>query len=313
MNLLGSTRSLLLTGLADVWGAVREEARRPGERFGLQLMVVSAAMFALMAALAKKLLPTTPIQAIVLSRGVLMTTVFVALARRRGVAILGTRPGVLIFRGLLGYAALSCYFWSVRHLPLGDAVLLQYSHPVFVAAAAPFVLGERTGRWHWPLVASALAGVALIVGPSGTPRGAAFVGLAGSLMSGVAYLAVRNLSRTEHPLTILVWFPLASIPLSLLATIRAGSAAIPKDLTEVAGHLLVFATALVGQTTLTAGLARAGAARATAVTMTGPVFGLLFGWLMFGTIPAAASIAGTVLVIVSIVQLARDRPKPAVP
>jgi drug/metabolite transporter (DMT)-like permease len=304
MGWLKPTRSLLITGLADVWSAVREGPRRPGDGFGLQLMVVSAAAFALMAAFAKWLLPDTPTQAVVFSRGVLMTTVFVAAARLQRVRILGTRPGLLLLRGLLGYAALSCYFWSVQHLPLGDAVLLQYSHPVFVAAIAPLLLPEPTGRWHWPLVLAALAGVGMIVGPSGTLRGPALVGLGGAAFSGLAYLTVRRLSRTEHPLTILVWFPAASVPPSLVAAIHAGRASLPHSPREVIGHLAVFSAAIVGQFTLTHGLVRAGAARATAVTMTGPVFGLLFGWLIFGTRPGAWSVVGTALVMGAIILLA---------
>ena len=307
MSLLGNTKSLLLTGLADVRSAVQEQARRPGDRFGLTLMVVSAACFALMAAIAKRMLPDTPMQAVVLSRGLLMTATFVTMARRQGVPILGNNPRMLLVRGLLGYGALSCYFWSVQHLPLGDAVLLQYSHPIFVAAIAPFFLREATGRWHWPLVFAALVGVALIVGTAGHLRGPALIGLTGSMLSGLAYMAVRKLSKTEHTLTILVWFPLATIPLSLIATLHAGRAALPKSGLEVAGHLLIFASALLGQYTLTMGLARAGAARATAVTMTGPVFGVLFGWLMFGTPPAPASVVGTIIVIAAVVLLARRR------
>ena len=305
MRLLGNTRSLLLTGLADVRSAVQERARRPGDRFGLTLMVFSAACFALMAAIAKKMLPTTPMQSVVFSRGVLMTATFVTLARAQGVPIIGRRPWMLLFRGLLGYGALSCYFWSVQHLPLGDAVLLQYSHPIFVAAIAPFALREPTARWHWPLVLVALAGVGLIVGPAGNPRGPALIGLTGSMLSGLAYMAVRKLSKTEHTLTILVWFPLATIPLSFIWAARAGAAALPKSGVEVAGHLLVFLTALLGQGTLTEGLRRAGAARATAVTMTGPVFGVLFGWLLFRTPPQAASVAGTIVVIAAVILLAR--------
>jgi len=305
LSLLGNTKSLLLTGLADVRSAVQEESRRPGERFGLVLMVVSAACFALMAAIAKRMLPDTPMQAVVLSRGVLMTATFVTLARRQGVPVIGRQPFMLLLRGLLGYGALSCYFWSVQHLPLGDAVLLQYSHPIFVAAIAPFFLHEATGRWHWPLVLAALLGVSLIVGTAGHLRGPALVGLAGSMMSGLAYMAVRKLSKTEHTLTILVWFPLATIPLSLIATIHAGRAAVPRSGLEVASHVLIFGSALLGQYTLTLGLARAGAARATAVTMTGPVFGLLFGWLIFGTPPAPVSVAGTIVVIAAVVLLAR--------
>jgi len=300
-------RSLLLTGLADVWNSLLERTRRPDERFGLLLMAVSAASFALMAAIVKKLLPDTPTQAVVLSRGLLMTALFVLWARSRGVSPIGTKPAGLLLRGLFGYAALSCYFWSVQHLPLGDAVLLQYSHPVLVAAVAPVLLGERGGRWHWPLVLGALAGVSLIVGATGELRPAALVGLGGATCSGLAYVAVRKLSRTEHPLAIMVWFPLTTLPGSALATLRAGADALPADATQVAGHLLVTVTALIGQVSLTLGLARAGAARATAVTMTGPVFGALYGWILFGTVPGAATVVGGSVVILAVILLARMR------
>lgn len=299
--------SLFLTGFADVWGAIRDGRGRQGTVSGLALMVVSAAAFAAMAAVAKKLLPRAPIQSVVLSRGILMTILFVALARRRGAPILGSRPGMLLVRGLLGYAALSCYFFSVQHLPLGDAVLLQYSHPIFVAAAAPFLLGERPERTTWFLIAVALAGVALIVQPSGTFRPAALVGLGGSILSGLAYMTVRDLSRTEDPLTILVWFPMATIPLSAVGTLAAGREAIPASGAEIAGHALVFLTALAGQVTLTLGLSRTGAAEATAVTLTGPVFGLAFGYAFFGSVPTAASIAGAVLVLGALAWLGRRK------
>jgi drug/metabolite transporter (DMT)-like permease len=266
-------------------------------------MVVSAAAFAAMAAFAKKLLPHTPTQAVVLSRGLMMTAVFATLAHRRGIPVLGRRPGMLLLRGLLGYGALSCYFWSVQHLPLGDAVLLQYSHPIFVALLAPLVLGERTGPLQLALVALALGGVALIVHPTGALRSAALIGVLGSMMSGIAYLTIRELSRTEHPMTIVVWFPLASLVPAFLATLRAGTAAVPRNASEVAGHLLVTASALVGQLTLTFGLSRAGAARATAVTLTGPVFGMLFGYLMFGAVPTATSMLGTAIVLASLAGL----------
>lgn len=296
----GGARSLLLTGIADVWSALREGPGRGGPGSGLVLMVISAAAFAAMAAFAKKLLPHTPTQAVVLSRGLLMSALFVLLARRRGVPLLGRRPGMLLARGLLGYAALSCYFWSVQHLPLGDAVLLQYSHPVFVALIAPLVLRERTSPRQLLLVGLALAGVALIVQPTGALRPAALVGLTGSILSGFAYVTVRELSLTEHPLTILVWFPLASLLPALFLTLRAGAAAIPRDASELAGHLLVTASALIGQITLTFGLTRAGAARATAVTLAGPVFGMLFGYLMFDAVPTAASLAGTGIVLTAL-------------
>ena len=294
-----------MTGIGEVWESVRRETTAEHERAGLLLMVLSAAMFALMAAMAKLLLPHEPTQAVVLLRGILMTAVCAAYASRHGIAIWGRRPGMLAVRGLLGYAALSCYFYSVQHLPLGDAVLLQYSHPAFVAALAPLVLGEKMERGHWPLVLMALAGVGLIVGPSGELRSGALVGLSSSMLSGLAYMTVRQLAKTEHPLTIMIWFPLLTIPGSLVASIHAGRAALPTTPLEVVGHLAVFATALLGQLALTWGLVRTRAARATAISTAGPVFGLAYGWLIFGTRPSPTSLAGTALVLGALWLLAR--------
>jgi drug/metabolite transporter (DMT)-like permease len=288
------------TGGAELWAS-------PGDGAGLLLMVASAFLFSLMAALAKLILPDTPTQAVVLSRGVLMTAVFTAMAWRSGVSLLGSRPRTLFLRGLLGYGAVSCYFYSVQHLPIGDAVLLQYSHPVFVAVLAPLFLREATGRWHWPLVLLALLGVGLIVGPSHQLGTGALVGLSGSVLSGFAYMTVRDLSRTEHPFTILFWFPAVTIPGALVGAIHGGAASLPRGWNDVLGHLAVITCAIVGQLALTAGLARAGAARATAVTMSGPVFGLGLGWLCFDTVPTWSSAAGTALVIGSLLLLAAAR------
>lgn len=277
------------------------------DRSGLALMVGSAASFALMAAFAKWLLPDTPTQAIVFSRGVLVSSVLALYAARRGVPLTGRDTRRLILRGLFGYAGLSCYFWSVHHLPLGDAVLLQYSHPVVVAVLAPFLLGERTARGHWPLILAALAGVGLVVGATGTVRVEALAGLTGAVFSALAYIAVRRLARTEHPVTIMVWFPLVTVLPSGVATLRAGTAALPSSGVEVLGHLAVSGAAILGQVTLTVGLSRIDAARATAMSMTGPVFGALYGLLLFGTWPSIPSAAGAVLVIGSVVVLARIR------
>ena len=302
---LRDSRSLLLTGLADVWSGARDGARTRPEATGLALMVFSAACFAAMAAFAKLLLPDTPTQAVVFSRGTLMALIFVWLARREGVPLLGDRPALLFLRGLLGYIALSCYFYSVQHLPLGDAVLLQYSHPVFVAVFAPLLIGERGSRTDLGLILAALVGVGLIVSPEGSVRPEAVIGVFGSMCSGLAYMTVRQLAKSEHALRILVWFPLATIPPAFVATLLAGRAAIPRNLSEVAGHLLVTTAGLLGQVALTAGLSRASAARATAITLTGPIFGLAFGYWMFGAVPGLSSIVGTAIVLGALALLGR--------
>ncbi len=307
-------RTLALTGMADLFDAMRKESRnRPEDLSGLALMVASALCFTLMAVFIKLFLSNAPSQSVVFTRAVAMTLVFSCMALSQGVPLAGKRPTRLILRGLLGYGAVSCYFWSVNHVGIADAVLLQYSHPIFVAMLAPWLLRETTGRWHWLLVFVAFVGIAFVLKSSGAAGGSirteALVGLTGSLLSGLAYITIRNLSKSEHPLTILVWFPAVMIPGSLAGVIAMGADAWPKNGSEWLGHLLVTTAGLVGQFALTKGLSRAGAARATAVTMAGPVFGLAADWLIFGAIPAIGSLIATVIVMTALLLLAWGRPK----
>ncbi len=305
-------RTLALTGMADLWHAMSKDEKRPADFTGLALMVASAACFSLMAVFIRLFLEKSPSQSVVFTRAVAMTLVFGCMAWAKGVPLVGRQPGKLVLRGLLGYGAVSCYFWSVNHVGIADAVLLQYSHPIFVALLAPMILGEIPGRWHWPLVGIAFCGLAVVVGSGSALGGAirteALVGLLGSLLSGLAYITIRKLSSTEHPLTILVWFPAVMIPGSLAGVIAAGGDAWPKHGGEWLGHALVIVSGLLGQFALTEGLARAGAARATAVTMAGPIFGLAADWLAFGKIPAVGTIVATVIVMSALILLALGRP-----
>jgi drug/metabolite transporter (DMT)-like permease len=303
--------SLFLTGMADVWSATRTGVAKRGDLSGLLYMVVSAASFASMAACVKAFLPGVPTHRTVFWRGVVMGATFFCIARARGIDVRGKKRGRLVLRGLLGTYAVICYFVSVQRLPIGDAVLIQYSHPVFVAVLAPIVLREKTGRGHWLWVTAAFSGVWLVVGAGfgGGDWTRALVGLTGALLSGVAYMTVRDLARTDNPWTILVWFSIVMAPVSAAHALLSGVSLLPSSFAESGGHLAMIAAGLVGQFTLTQGLVRAGAARATAVSMSGPVFGLLLDFLIDGRVPAWTSVLGTAVVVFALASLALNRPK----
>ncbi|MSR75909.1 MAG: DMT family transporter [Planctomycetes bacterium] len=271
-------------------------------------MAASAFCFALMAALIKLLLPQAAPQVIVFWRGAGMALIFAAVAQRRGVSLLGHNRRTLLLRGVVGYLAVSCYFASVQHLKLGDAVLLQYSNPLFVALLAPLFMAEPSGRAHWALVGIAFAGLGLVVGAEGSLDSGVALGLTGSLGSGIAYMSVRHLTRTDHALTIMFWFPAVSVLGSLAMCLADGTTLWPATLQESLGLAAVMLTGLAGQVVLTLGLARTQAARATAITMTGPVFGLIFGWLFFQQAPLLLSSLGALVVITALCMLALRKP-----
>ena len=265
-------------------------------------MTLSAFFFAVMAAGAKLLGGRIPPQEVILVRGVLNALFMLWLLRRRGLSWRPKRGAVLVLRGALGHFALSCYFWSVARQPLATAVLLQQVHPVFTAVLAAWFLKEKPGRRFVPAFLLAASGVAMLV-----PRGAStaspplapiLVGLLGALLSAAAYVTVRDASRTEHEETIVLWFPLTSIPLAAIGTLVEGPVApSPVDWAWLA---FIAAAGQLGQLFLTRGLARVPAGRATLANPLTIAFGAVLGWLAFGEPIGLATLAGGAAIVAAV-------------
>lgn len=265
-------------------------------------MVLSSLFFAVMAAAAKIVGERVPMQQIVLVRGVLCALVTLWWLSAAGVSWRGRRPGILLLRGALGYAALSCYFWSVHHLPLAEAILIQQTHPVFAAAFAWLFLREPPGRRFAPALALAIAGIAVLVQPGAA---GSFVGgwgvliaFSGALLSAGAYVAVRDASRTEHPMALVFWFPAVSAVLALPGTVAAGP--VWPSGAEWLGLGFIALAGQLGQVFLTRGLYRVPAGRATLANPLTTVFGAFLGWGVFGERIGWPTLAGGVLLVAAV-------------
>jgi drug/metabolite transporter (DMT)-like permease len=269
---------------------------------GVRFMIGSALAFSVMSALVKHAGVRLASQELVFARSVVAIVISIALLRRAGVHTLGTRRWLLLARGIWGYAALSCGFYAMTKLPLAEATMIQYLHPVFTAVLAAVVLGERADR---SLVASVLlgsAGVLLVTRPAflfdagGATLDSLGVAaaLGGAVLTAVAYVGVRELSRTEHSLVIVLWFPLVSLPASLPATLAQG--VWPRGF-EWLALLGVGVFAQVGQVCLTRGLALEPVGRAMAISYVQIAFATLWGVIFFGEVPGVATLLGSLLVI----------------
>ena len=277
-------------------------------------MALSAFFFAVMAAGAKLLGGRIPPQEVILVRGVLNALFMLWLLRRRGLSWKPKRPALLVLRGALGHFALSCYFWSVAHQPLATAVLLQQVHPVFTVVLAAWFLSEKPGKRFVPAFLLAASGVAMLVPRGGAAAAVApalaplLVGLLGALLSAAAYVTVRDASRTEHEETIVLWFPLTSVPLAAIGTLVEG----PSVPTPVEWGWLVFIAAAgqLGQLFLTRGLARVPAGRATLANPLTIVFGAVLGWVAFGEPVGPATLAGGTAIVAAVVLAGSGRRAP---
>src|SRR4029078_11589107 len=59
------------------------------------------------------------------------------------------RFGMHFVRGVIGTLGNICFFWTLTHLLLADAMALQFSRPLFMIPLALAFLGELAG-WRRP-------------------------------------------------------------------------------------------------------------------------------------------------------------------
>ena len=270
---------------------------------GAHYVLVSAAAFAAMTAAAKLVGARLPLFEIVFVRALFSVLVTAALLRHVRSPLLGTRRPLLALRGLFGFLGLSCSFYAVIHLPLAEATLLQFMHPVFTVALAALLLGERVGRGVGVGIPFALAGVLLVVRPgflfgfASAPLDPFAVGvaLAGAFFAADAYVTVRHLARTgEHPLAIVFSFPAVTLTLSL--PLLWIDFVWPQG-AEWLWLLVTGVSAQIGQMALTRGIQLLPASRATTYSYTQIVFAAGLGALLFGERPDGLSAAGGALVL----------------
>ena len=282
-------------------------------------MAYGAFWFSVMSLLVKLAGQRLPSIEIVLVRAVVTLALSYALVRRAKLPIWGNRRSLLVFRGLLGAAALTCFYFSIVHLPLAEATVIQYTNPVFVAIMAGVMLGEKLGRRELIGVAASMAGVLLIARPaflfgSGAPLDPAHVAIAvaGALFSATAYVTVRKLRDIDHPLVVVFYFPIVTVPLVLPFAIRGWIWPTPVE------WLILMAVGIatqIAQVYMTRGLQLEPAGRATAVGYLQIVFAALWGVLLLGERPDRWSVLGAAIIIggTLLVSLTRrPAPKPAV-
>jgi drug/metabolite transporter (DMT)-like permease len=252
--------------------------------------------FAWMGLLIKQVSTVVPTGEVVAWRTLITALVVGGVAAARGTSL---RPGNLrmqLVRALTGLASMSCYFFSLGRLPLGDAVLVTYLSPIQVALLSRWSTGEAVPPRVWGASLLGLLGVALVAGPSG--RAADWVGLGAALLASVfatmAYLSVRVLSRTDRPEVVVFWFSAVGAVLSSASFLDG--VALPDG--WVAAELVAMGTlGAVAQHFMTRAYARGNAATVSVYSYATPVFAYGLGALFRGEVPPVTTLVGAGLVV----------------
>jgi drug/metabolite transporter (DMT)-like permease len=223
-----------------------------------------------------------------------------------------------VTRALAGLAAMYCFFYAISHLPLGEAMLLNYSSPLFIPFIARVWLGEPLPKGFGWAVGTGLVGITLILKPgSGFFSPAALIGLLSSVLTATAMVSIRGLTRYEPTLRIVFYFGVVCSVASAPGLVWGWR---PLSLHALALLAAVGFLATCGQILLTRAYSLAPAARVGPFTYSTVLFAAFFGWLVWGEVPDRLSIAGAALVctagvlaIRALEPRAEEAPEEAIP
>ncbi|GAL07131.1 metabolite transporter (DMT) superfamily [Photobacterium aphoticum] len=185
-------------------------------------MILSAFGFAVMSACVKYVSNYgIPVFEIVAARALVSLIISYADVKRKGISVWGNNKPLLFLRGAVGTMSLMCVYYAVTTLPLAEATILQYVHPVFTALLGVLFLKETVQKSTLICIAFCLAGLFVMVQPNmhssitnELPLFSVMIALCGAFGSSIAYVIVRKLSQTEDSSVIIFYFPLVALPVS---------------------------------------------------------------------------------------------------
>ena len=162
-----------------------------------------------------KYIPRIGAVEIIFFRSVVSLVMSYGLLKQKRINIWGNNKKWLIIRGMAGSAGLLFFFTTIKVMPLGSAIAIQYLSPIFTSLLGIIIVKEKVLPWQWVFFGLAFVGVVVIQGfdPRVTPV-QALIGIAGALSAGMAYNSIRKLKDSDHPLVIIFYFPLVTIPIT---------------------------------------------------------------------------------------------------
>lgn len=272
------------------WGTM-DRVRR-----GIALVSVGSLTLVLMATLVKHVGVRLPTMEIFFFRSLIGFGLVVAVMWRDPFEALRTRrPGMHFVRGATGALGNACFFWTLTHMLLADAMALQFSRPLFMIPLAILFLGEFVG---WPRIAVALVGFLGIVVyarpfTAGFEPGV-FVGALGAFTGGLVVICIKRLQTTEPTRVIMFYYAFWN---AVIAAVPATIWWVTPSAYELVILALIGFLGISGQSLITHGLSQGDATVLVPLDYSRILYSAIIGYLLFSEVPGPWSFAGMALIL----------------
>ncbi|MDE0953862.1 MAG: DMT family transporter [Candidatus Poseidoniales archaeon] len=285
----------------DLSSYVSSKAPLDSPRVAVLWMIFGSICFGTMNALVKWTSLNADVWMIIFVRSLVIALAVLIFSQFQGTSLRMNDPKKMFLRCLMGLIAMILYFSALSLIPIGQAVTLQYTAPLFVALLSGSLIREKVSSSILFLLITAFIGIVLIVSPdldSIDPN--ALLALGSGFFAGLAYIFVRDLRKTDSPSTVVFWFAAFSILGSVIQAVPGLS-----NLTweMVAALIGIGVGAGGGQVGITMAYHKANAAWVSAFSYLTVIIATIYGIILFDEVLSTKIIIGGLLIIGSGIAL----------
>jgi len=177
-------------------------------------MLLSTFVFAMMN-VGVKYVSHIPAIEIILFRSVVSFIMSGTVLKFKRINLFGNNYKVLLIRGIAGATALIMFFITLQEIPLASAATLMFLSPIFTAILGIWIVNEKVNPIQWLFFLLSFGGIVIIQGfDLRISPLMALLGVGAAFFSGIAYNMIRKLKTSEHPLVIVFYFPLVTLPIA---------------------------------------------------------------------------------------------------
>ena len=223
-----------------------------------------------------------------------------------------SRPGAHLLRVGIVMVSNVTFFVGLAALPLADAVAVAYVSPLVVTLLSIFFLGEKVGPRRWAAVIVGMVGVIIMLRPgAGVIQPAALLVLFSAILYASGNLLARHMGGTESAMTLSFYVQAGFVVISVAMGLWVGDGHLATE-DPLWGFLfrpwiwpplqdwpIFLATGLsvgIGGMMVTQAYRTTEAGLIAPFEYVGMPMAILWGVLIFGTVPDAVAWVGIALI-----------------
>jgi drug/metabolite transporter (DMT)-like permease len=291
---------VIATGGVAVVEAVAPSVRALQPMRALGWMLLACFLFSLMNLAAKRAMHELPWHEVAAGRAIFGALTIYAWARMRAISLVVQARRTQWMRTLAGIGGMTCGFFALSRLSMGDAVTLANLTPLLVAVASWRFLRERSGKGLGVAMVLGFLGVALLAGAHLDTNRAAVIGMGMAVLAAcfscVAMLFLRRLGPHESAEGVSLHFVGWAAPAMLLVGIGHHVLPSPAALMSL---VLAGLTGGAAQIAMTKAYGLDKAARVGGVGYSGVVMSQVLAVVVLHEMPTLQQIGGAALVVMS--------------